>query len=185
MNHSIFIWCQLNKRTKFKDSDNFSCHHHSCLDFCHNILDHPNCSVDHFLICATDRNIALFTDVNLYTSFFNNLIDDLTLLSNNITNLCWINCDLFNLWCKFTQLCSRCINTRLHTILHNKVSCLMTSRNSTLHNVSSETMNLDIHLDSSNSCICSCYLKVHIAKEIFKSLNIGKQYIFIIALSCD
>ena len=44
-------------------------------------------------------------------------------------------------------------------------------------------MNLDIHLDCSNSVSCSRYLKVHIAEEILKTLNIGEYQIILVTLS--
>ena len=33
-------------------------------------------------------------------------------------------------------------------------------------------MNLDIHLDCSDTLMSTCYLKVHIAKEVLNALNI-------------
>ena len=45
-------------------------------------------------------------------------------------------------------------------------------------------MNLDIHLDCSDSVVCTRYLEVHIAEEIFQTLNIGEQYEIVIRISC-
>ena len=44
-------------------------------------------------------------------------------------------------------------------------------------------MNLDIHLDRCDTFGCTCYLEVHVAEEIFESLNISQQYIIIICLT--
>ena len=45
-------------------------------------------------------------------------------------------------------------------------------------------MNLNIHLDSCYTFCCTSYLKVHISEEIFKTLNICKNNIIIICITC-
>ena len=44
-------------------------------------------------------------------------------------------------------------------------------------------MDLNIHLDSRDTVSRTGYLEVHVAEEIFKSLNICQQYIIIICLT--
>jgi len=44
-------------------------------------------------------------------------------------------------------------------------------------------MDLDIHLDCSDTIMCTGYLEIHISEEIFKSLNIGKNNIIIIRIT--
>ena len=44
-------------------------------------------------------------------------------------------------------------------------------------------MNLDIHLDCSNTIVCTGNLEVHVSKEILKSLDIGKNDVIIISIS--
>ena len=44
-------------------------------------------------------------------------------------------------------------------------------------------MDLDIHLDSGNAIVCSGYLKVHISKKVFQSLDIGKYDIIIVCVA--
>ena len=44
-------------------------------------------------------------------------------------------------------------------------------------------MDLDIHLDCSDTIMCTGYLEIHISEEIFKSLDICQYQIIIIRLS--
>ena len=46
-------------------------------------------------------------------------------------------------------------------------------------------MNLDIHLNCSNTIFCTGNLKVHITKEVFQSLNICKYNIIIIGITSN
>ena len=45
-------------------------------------------------------------------------------------------------------------------------------------------MDLDIHLDCSDSVVGTSYLKVHVAEEVFETLDIGQYQIIIIGLAC-
>ena len=45
-------------------------------------------------------------------------------------------------------------------------------------------MNLDIHLDSCNTLMCTCYLEIHISEEILKTLDICKYKEIIICIAC-
>ena len=44
-------------------------------------------------------------------------------------------------------------------------------------------MNLDIHLDSSDTFMGTGYLKVHIAEEVLKTLDIGQNDVIIISVT--
>ena len=43
-------------------------------------------------------------------------------------------------------------------------------------------MNLNIHLDGSNTILGSAHLKIHIAKEIFQALDVCKHQIIVIRI---
>ena len=45
-------------------------------------------------------------------------------------------------------------------------------------------MDLDIHLDRCNTLCGTCYLEVHVAEEVFETLDIGKKDEIIIGLAC-
>ena len=43
-------------------------------------------------------------------------------------------------------------------------------------------MNLDIHLDSSDTLMSTSYFKVHITKEVFQSLDICQYNVIIVCI---
>ena len=45
-------------------------------------------------------------------------------------------------------------------------------------------MDLDIHLDGSNTLVSAAYLEVHIAEEVFQTLDIGQNDVIIIGVAC-
>ena len=45
-------------------------------------------------------------------------------------------------------------------------------------------MDLNIHLDSSDTLFSTAYLKVHIAEEVFQTLDIGQNDVIVISLTC-
>ena len=44
-------------------------------------------------------------------------------------------------------------------------------------------MNLDIHLDGSNTLMGTGYLEIHISKEVLKTLDIGKNQVIVIGIT--
>ena len=46
---------------------------------------------------------------------------------------------------------------------------------SLLKDLSGKSVNLYIHLECSYAVRCTCYLEVHVTKEVFHSLDIGKD----------
>ena len=53
-----------------------------------------------------------------------------------------------------------------------------------LYDLACKTVDLNIHLDSCNSVMCSGDLEVHIAEEILKTLNICQNDVVIVCLAC-
>ena len=46
-----------------------------------------------------------------------------------------------------------------------------------------QTVNLDIHLDRSDTLMSTGYLEVHIAEEVLKTLDIGQNDVIIIGIA--
>ena len=50
------------------------------------------------------------------------------------------------------------------------------------HDVSGNTLDLDVHLDCRDSLACSCYLEVHVTKEIFHPLDVRQHRVVAFAV---
>ena len=60
----------------------------------------------------------------------------------------------------------------------------MALADSLLHDGTGKAVDLDIHLDRCDTVVGTCYLEVHISEEVLKSLDICKDQIIIICLTC-
>ena len=45
-------------------------------------------------------------------------------------------------------------------------------------------MDLDIHLDRSDTLVGTCHLEVHIAEEVLKPLDVCKEYEILVLVTC-
>ena len=172
MNHTFFTGCKFKECTEFFDADYLTLEYLTFFKFSCDDLDHLSCLIHHSLICTTDAYKAIICNVNLNTCLINDCVDSLTSLTNNVTNLLRLNLHLDDLRSILSYFFSRLSDSRLHAVIHDVESCIMTSCDCTFYDRSGQTMNLDIHLDCCDTFCCTCYLKVHIAEEIFKTLDI-------------
>ena len=114
----------------------------------------------------------------------NDLIDGLTTLSYYVSDLLRINLHLNNLRCKLSNFFSRLSDCLAHDLIHDVETCLTCSRDCLLNDRSCKSVNLDIHLDSCNTLMCTCYLEIHISEEILETLDICKYKEIIICIAC-
>ena len=61
-------------------------------------VDHLDSLVHTCLLYATDRDSSLIIDIDLNTCLLDDSVDSLTSLSDNLTDLLWIDLDLLDLW---------------------------------------------------------------------------------------
>ncbi len=183
MNHTLFPGCKLNKRAKLFNADNFTLEDLTFLEIGNDHLDHFDRLIHHFLLSSTYADRAVIRDIDLHTGSGNDLIDRLSSLSDNVTDLLRIDLDLNDLRRIFANGLSRLCDRRLHAILHNIHACLAAACDRAFHNRLCQTMDLNIHLDRGNSGISTRYLEIHVTEEIFQSLNIRQQYKIIVRLS--
>ena len=184
MHHAFLAGCKFNKRAKLLDAHHRAGKYLSGFKIGDNDLHHVNGLINHGLIRTTHRHCSVIAYVNLDTRSLNNRIDGLATLSHHITDLLRIDLNLHNLRRILADFPARPGNHGLHTGIHNKLSGFPASADSAFHNRSCQTMDLNIHLDGCNPFRRTCHLEIHIAEEIFQSLDVGQQYIVIVRISC-
>ena len=136
------------------------------------------------LVNATDRYCTFICDVDLNTCTFDDCIDRFSSLSDYITDFLRVDLNLYDLRRIFVDMITRSCNAFLHNFCKNIFSCFFCSADSFFYDLSCQTMNLDIHLNCSDTIMCTCNLKVHISKEIFQALNICQNDVVIICSAC-
>ena len=183
MNHAFLTRRKFNKGSKFLNRYNFTGINLSFFKLGNYHSDNFFSFIYLINISATDAYISFIRYINLNPCLIYDGIDCLTLLTDYFTNLIRINLNLLYLRCIFIDTCPWLCYSRLHTRIHNEHSGFFSSCYCTFNYFSGKTMNLDIHLNCCDTVCCTGYLKVHISEEIFKSLNICKQYIIIICIT--
>jgi len=183
MNHSFFSGSEFDECAEFLNTYNGSLENLAFLEISGDDLNHLYRFIHHFLIGSAYGNLSVIGNINLNAGAGDNLIDCLSALSNHITNLLGIDLYGNNLRSKLTDLSSGSCNAGSHDFIHDILSCFLGLGNRFLYDRSGQAVNLNIHLDCGNTVMGTCHLKVHIAKEVFQSLDIGKHDIIIIGIA--
>ena len=184
MNHTILVRSQLYECTEIHDADNGTCQNLTRLDVGHDALDDGNCLVDHCLIGAAYRYAAIVLDIDLNAGLLDDLVDYLALLADYIADLLRIDGDLNDLRSILADGLSRLGDNRRHNFIQNVESCLSRLSDCLLDDRAGQTVDLDIHLDGSDTLVSAAYLEVHIAEEVFQTLDIGQNDVIIIGVAC-
>ena len=122
---------------------------------------------------ATYRYHSIISNINLNTCFFDNCIDNLTTLYLQHHQSYQDQSGSGSIFGAYspTSLRGSAIAGFIQvSIMNSLASLVLAIAPSTIG--SCKTVNLNIHLNSCDTFCCTCYLKVHITEEIFKSLNI-------------
>ena len=176
MNHAFFSGSELDECTEFLNAYDLALENLAFFKVCGNNLNHLNSLIHHNLVGTAYGYLTVIGNINLYAGTSNNLVDGLASLAYYIANLFRVNLDGNNLGCVLADFCSGSGNGFLHTVVHDEESCFTASCDSAFYDRSCQTVNLNIHLDSGNTFGSTGYLKVHIAEEVFQTLDIGKKY---------
>ena len=184
MNHSFFSRCKLKECSEFFDADYFSFKKLSCFKVCYDRCDQLRCFFHRFFFCTADRNCSIVCDIDLHSSLLDDRIDRLSSLSDNIADLLWVDLHLNNLRCISSHFFSRFCNCFIHHFIQNVSSCFLCRCDCFFNDWSCQSVDLNVHLDRCDTLVCTSHFKVHISEEIFQSLDICKNQIIIVCLSC-
>ena len=184
MNHTLFSGSELNKCTKLFYADYLTCEGLTFFEVSNNDIYHIDCLLKLLLVFSAYRNLTVIGNIDLNACTSDDLVDCLSSLSDNITDLLGIDLNRYDLGSILGYFLTRLSNSLAHTLVHDEESCLAALLDSCLNDRLCKTVNLDIHLDSCDTVFCTCYLEVHISEEIFKSLNICKYDEIIVCIAC-
>ena len=173
MNHTILVRCQLHKCAEVHNSDNLALHDGARFDVCHDALDNLNRACNHLLIGSAYGYASVVGNVDLNAGLLDNLIDYLTLLADNITDLLRIDGDLLDLRSVLANLCARLCDCLCHNLVKDVDSCFSRSSDGLFDDRSCQAVNLDIHLNRGDTLVSTANLEIHVAEEIFQTLDIG------------
>ena len=183
MYHAFLTGCELDECTEFLDAYYLALEDLAFFEVSGDDLHHLQSLIHHFLIGTADRYLTIIGDIYLHAGTCNDLIDGLTTLTYYITDSVGIDLNGDDLGSVLANLCSGSRDSGLHAGIHDEQSCITASCDSAFYDRSGQTVDLNIHLNSGNTFGSTGYLKVHISKEVFQSLDIGQQYEIVIGLA--
>ena len=184
MNHTVFSRCKFDECAEFFNTYNSTFVYFTFFKFVNDHFDDLHCLSDVIFVNTTYRYAAVIFDIDLNVCLFDDLVDNFTLLTNNFTNLCRIDGNLCDLWSVLTNFFTWLCNCRSKHFIDDEFSCFFCSCDCFFYDCTCKTMNLDIHLNCCDTIMCTCNLKVHIAEEVFKTLDICKYKVIIICFTC-
>ena len=164
----------LNESTKVHQTGNFTGINLANLSFGSNAFDHLDSLISSLGVNSSDKYATGIIDINLSAGFVNNLLDHLAARSDNLSNLIRIYMDSSNLRSILGQLFARFADA-FHHFAHDEFTAAFSLCQSLGEDILVDTVNLNIHLDSSNTFFGTCNLEVHIAQSILQTLDISQN----------
>ena len=183
MYHAFFARCKFYESAKFLDAYYRTGKDLSSFEVCSDNADHIHGFCHFFFVCTANGNGTVIVDIDLYTCLLNNGVDNFALLSHYVADLLRINADLDDLRSIFVYGRSGFCNRFRHDFVHDIKSCFSCSGNSFFNDGTCQTMDLDIHLDSSDPFFRAGHLKVHISEEVLQTLDVCQYNVIVIGLS--
>ena len=185
VNHAFLSGSKLDERAEFLDADDCAVKDLAFLEFRNDSIDILLGKFHALGVIAADGNAAVILDIDLYAGALDDLIDGLSALADNFTDLLRIDLHIVDLGSVLINCLTRLGDSFFHDAVHDELACLFASCDGAFHDRSCETVDLDVHLDRSDTLMRSCYLEVHISEEVLKALDIGKKYEIFILVACD
>ncbi len=171
MDECVFSFEQFNECTEFLNATDRSIELFPDDDFTDDIFDQLTGTIDASLIRRSDKDCSVLIDVDLNACLINDTVDDFTTRSDDITDFIWIDfkCDDFRRVLR--QFDTRFSNDRLHMLknMQTTKTCLFKCF---FKNLTRDSANFHIHLQSCDTFVSSSDFKVHISEMIFHPLDI-------------
>src|SRR5690606_28059453 len=120
------------------------------------------------------RDGAVIRNIDLCTGFFGQGTDGCTTLTNHVTNLLGIDLHGQHARCKFGHLGTGTVDGLFH-LAQDVHTAFVSLSQCNLHDFLGDALDLDVHLQSSNTFLGTGNLEVHIAQVIFVTQNVGQH----------
>ncbi|ETI93499.1 MAG: hypothetical protein Q617_SPSC00329G0025 [Streptococcus sp. DORA_10] len=145
MNKGICLIKEVDKGTKFLDTNNLSTVNFIHFGFTNQTSNDFFGTVNSILVTRVDRHISFFVDINLNACFSDNLVDGFSTLTDDNLDFIHINLDGINFRSSWSQFWTNFWNGCFNHIKDFKTSFLGLGKGFS-QDFCSDPLNLDIHL---------------------------------------
>src|SRR5690606_18522509 len=120
---------------------------------------------------AGDGDTAVIANVDLSAGFFGQSPDGCTTLANHATDLLGVDLQGQHARCELGQLGTGAFDRLTHCFENMQTAFAgLTQRD--LHDFLGDALDLDIHLQGSDTVNSTCYLEIHVAQVIFVAQDV-------------
>ena len=116
--------------------------------------------------------MTVFINIDFNIAVCRNLLDHLSALSDDLANLVYRNLDLYHLRRILCHMVTRLCNCLCHYFVQNVQTSLTGLFKRFTDDLRCQTVNLDVHLNCRDALLGAADLEVHIAEEVFQTLNV-------------
>src|SRR5690606_10947057 len=124
-------------------------------------------------ISAGDGNRTVVRNIDLRARLFGQSADGGTTLTNHVTNLLGVDLHGQHARSKFRHLGTGTVDGLFH-LAQDVHTAFMGLSQCNLHDFLGNALDLDVHLQSSNTFLGTGYLEVHITQVILVAQNVGQ-----------
>ena len=174
MHQTILARQDVNKGTEVHDALNTTAVDSANFDF-RSDFHHPlHRSIGRFLIVGIDLHVAIVIQIDGSTSLVTDGADSGTALADNIADLLRVDLDGRDARRTTGKLFARCGDNLGH-LTQDVQTCCIGLVQSNFHDLVGNALNLDVHLQSSDTVRGTRHFKVHIAEVILITQDIGQN----------
>ena len=172
MNHAVFAGSDVDECAELKDTYDGTFKHVADLGIFRDCKDDCLCAFCAVDVFASDKYHSVVADVDFDAGFVDDLVDDFSARSDDVFDLVGIDVEADNLGRVFRKFFPGFRNAFRH-LVKDEEPALTSLFQSGAKDFFVDALNLDIHLDCGDTVFRAGNLEVHVAKEVFKSLNIA------------
>ena len=185
VDHALFAGCEFDESAEFLDADDNAVEDLAFFKFGGDDLDHALGFIHALLLASADGDRAVVVDVDLDACALDDLVDGLAALSDNITDLLGIDLHKVDLGSVLVDCGTGLGDGVVHNAVHDEHSGFTAACDGAGDDVPGQAVDLNVHLDGSDAVLCAGHLEVHVAEEVFETLDISEKDEIIVGLACD
>ena len=171
--HAFFAGSDFNKSTEAHESCDNTLVNSTDFGIVCDGVDDIKCLLGIVEIGGGNEYGTVVFDVDLDVAFCADLLDDLALLTDDITDLFNVDLGGEHLGSILGKFCSGFCDAGKHDFVKDLAACNIGLFECFLDDFGSQTVHLGIHLDGGDTLLGAADLEVHIAEEVFKTLNVN------------
>jgi hypothetical protein len=174
-NHAFLAWHVLHHGASAHDAGDLAGEKGANFDIVGDSTNHRDCLKNHLFVVAADEHSAILLDVDVCAGGSGDLLDRCASWADDSTNLFWIDLNRRHLRSGVSNLGSRLGDLSFHNVEDLESSILSLGKRLG-ENLVWDSVELSVQLESRNTFSGACDLKVHVARKVFETLDIGKDF---------